>query len=501
MNSTFSETKEINSNLNINASNTPNEFTRVEFKLLGKNILEFIYDDDFYHMKICYVTRESIRKIKKEESKKAVTDKDSENNDYHIVHIVNISKNKMYKTDPQINSKICDLLGWKYNIEELDVDCFLKDFSKHVKSSLSIALFLNLPVQEGNSCSCNQNHGGMIKVHPETPLKSFLIIELQKSSTMLYYCKESKEDIFSGKKKEECLLTKSISQTEPTIFKAMSLSMKKENLKPQKTEKENDNGKVKKKKKIEELYYEKALFLMNEGKPQEAIPLLEKCLDKGYLNEGTLINMAIAFNHTKQYHRSVKLCDEIIKIYPNYEFAYEKKADVLVILKQNKEALECYEQALNINDKNSELHIGKAKALFFLRRFEDSIKSINTAISMNPNERLHYSVKALCYIELRNFEEAVKCFNKYLDLGGDDIETLNQIAKMYHDYKDYTKAIFYYDKIISKTPDNVSTLVHKALCLGILERKEEALKICETIMSYEPNNSKALEIIHVLKNK
>ena len=57
------------------------------------------------------------------------------------------------------------------------------------------------------------------------------------------------------------------------------------------------------------------------------------------------------------------LCDEAIKLYPNYAFAYYSRGIGLAILNNNKEALESFNEAIKCDPKDALAYIKQRRPI------------------------------------------------------------------------------------------------------------------------------------------
>jgi tetratricopeptide (TPR) repeat protein len=96
--------------------------------------------------------------------------------------------------------------------------------------------------------------------------------------------------------------------------------------------------------------------------------------------------------------------------------AWAKKGYSLARELRYEEALECYEKALAIDERNTLAWISKGIALFDMGRFTEAMESYERAVAIDPSEPESWPLKGVCHFELRQFEQAVFCYDKFLGM-------------------------------------------------------------------------------------
>src|SRR5947199_1896545 len=82
----------------------------------------------------------------------------------------------------------------------------------------------------------------------------------------------------------------------------------------------------------------------------------------------------------------LKMCDIQLERDPNNAFTHSGKGAYLTILKRDEEALECYQQAININPHYAGAYLAKANALYALKRYEEALDAYEEALNADPKK-------------------------------------------------------------------------------------------------------------------
>ena len=201
------------------------------------------------------------------------------------------------------------------------------------------------------------------------------------------------------------------------------------------------------KKGIGQLYYEKAIqFLGDKENFQKAVELLEKALEKQYLEENCFINLFVCYNLKEDYQKSLQIINRCLDLYPNSVVAIEKLSNLYLSLEKYEDAIKLFDKLLNINFKE-EYIFNKAQALLNMKEYNKCLELIQ-----NLDSRADY-MKGLCFYNLNDYRKSIYYYERYCKKHT-DVNVLLKIANMYEIY-DTEKALEYYLKVkqINKHPE------------------------------------------------
>jgi tetratricopeptide (TPR) repeat protein len=156
------------------------------------------------------------------------------------------------------------------------------------------------------------------------------------------------------------------------------------------------------------LYSKIKNFTNIENEKQNNLLSQQKAIQKTNISEDVdvLLEIGISLYQQGKYHEATEYFDKVLKIEPNNESArynrflilqhISKDADALIgkgntLYDQGKyqEAIECYNNALEIDAKNIQPLINIAKLLKKLNRYNDAISAIDSVLRVDP-----YNVEA-----------------------------------------------------------------------------------------------------------
>lgn len=121
-------------------------------------------------------------------------------------------------------------------------------------------------------------------------------------------------------------------------------------------------------------------------------------------------------------------------------------------------AIDQFERALIENPKMDIAWNNMGNAKKALRQNKEALLCYQKAIEYSPNRFEFYYHKGLLLIELSRFEEAEKVMQEAVKLDSNNIDINFQLASIYKALKLYDKAIIFYKKCLELSPENPDIL-------------------------------------------
>lgn len=116
---------------------------------------------------------------------------------------------------------------------------------------------------------------------------------------------------------------------------------------------------------------------------------------------------------------------------------------------------------------------------------------------------LAYAYAGICYKNLGEYDEAIKCLNKFS--GSDELVSpaiIGSIGDCYWDMDNASKAVDYYMKAAAKADNDLLSPLYKkraALAYLSMDKKSEAVKLLEGIVTEYPNYADMTEVMKFLE--
>ena len=199
-----------------------------------------------------------------------------------------------------------------------------------------------------------------------------------------------------------------------------------------------------------------AQSLLINGKPNEAYTNIEKALDihpkrntndKDYLNSLTIKGKILTA--LKEYEKSIKTFNDIIKIDETIYQLYSDVADNFIKLNNINEAISFYKKCLKINPNYATGHLNIGNAYFKLREIETALEYFNSSYEIDPNNSVTLSSLAAAYIEIKEPLKAMDYLKKAIQLDPLNGNAYLNLGIILLSQNLYDKAIKMFDQSIS----------------------------------------------------
>jgi tetratricopeptide (TPR) repeat protein len=152
------------------------------------------------------------------------------------------------------------------------------------------------------------------------------------------------------------------------------------------------------------------------------------------------------FYNLGKYKEAIKCYDKALEIDPNNTVAKNNKDKALEKLKENEKleklnnlmskgknacgnkdyetALNYYNEALKIDPNITSIWNNKGLTLYYLGRYSESIECYDKALELDPNNTIAWCNKGNSLYKLKKYKESIECYNKALE-----IDPYNSYAK------------------------------------------------------------------------
>ncbi|MDJ0581445.1 tetratricopeptide repeat-containing serine protease family protein [Crocosphaera sp.] len=124
--------------------------------------------------------------------------------------------------------------------------------------------------------------------------------------------------------------------------------------------------------------------------------------------------------------------------------------------KQYTEAINSYDQALEIDPNDKDAWHGRGVALNELKRYEEAIKPYDKAIEIDPNYVKAWYNRGNALDELKRYEEAIKSYDKAIEIDPNYVKAWYNRGNSLRKLERYEEAIKSYDKAIEIDPNHVN---------------------------------------------
>ena len=130
--------------------------------------------------------------------------------------------------------------------------------------------------------------------------------------------------------------------------------------------------------------------------------------------------------------------------------------------------------------------VNRGRALLQLGRYEDAIKDFDEAVEIESAVPLAYRCRGICYQQLKQYELAILDYSRAIELAPGDAETFYDRGRAYQLKGDRQWALEDYTRAIELQPDYVQAYASRGAVYLELERYAEALADEEKAIELNP---------------
>ncbi|XP_029431669.1 Bardet-Biedl syndrome 4 protein isoform X2 [Rhinatrema bivittatum] len=173
------------------------------------------------------------------------------------------------------------------------------------------------------------------------------------------------------------------------------------------------------------------------------------------------------------------------------EYAVYVQALIFRLEGKIQESLELFQTCAILSPQNADNLKQVARSLFLLGKHKAAIEVYNEAARLNQKDWEICHNLGVCYLYLKDFNKAKEQLNSALQLNRHDL-TFMMLGKIHLLEKDTDKAIEVYKKAVEFSPENTELLTTLGLLylqLGVFQKAFEHLG---NALTYDPSNYKAI---------
>lgn len=134
-----------------------------------------------------------------------------------------------------------------------------------------------------------------------------------------------------------------------------------------------------------ELLINLACAYQDNRQPEKATALLEKALKANPERDSTLVNLASLYINLGDYPKAIDYADRALKSNPTFGPAFFNKGNALALLNKFDEALAAYREGVRYDPRNGKIHAAIASALTKLKRIEEARREAQRSIELEPD--------------------------------------------------------------------------------------------------------------------
>jgi tetratricopeptide (TPR) repeat protein len=202
-------------------------------------------------------------------------------------------------------------------------------------------------------------------------------------------------------------------------------------------------------------------------------------------------NKGSSLDHLGRRKEAIACYDRAIQLDPLLASAWFNKGVALFACGQIGEALTCYEQALHLNPQSEQVWSNKGVALKSLGKLKDAMACYDRALQFNPRYPNAWVNKGVALKSLGNAKEALVCYDRALRLDPSDANAWTNKGNVLYALGRPGEAITCYDRALTLNSALDLTWLNRGMALGALGRHEESLACYDKALELNPALSQA----------
>ena len=204
--------------------------------------------------------------------------------------------------------------------------------------------------------------------------------------------------------------------------------------------------------------------------------------------EEGLLRIVILLNQAGAYEEAINILDKYSQQLENSLEYYSLKIVSLNQLDEQKQAIQVANHALQrFPSKQFELYMIIGKAYFSLQNYKQAIESFDQAININPKSIKAWKGKAFSNQELGHYKAAISAFSILSKWEPDNAQYYFLQGKIYFDLTKYVFAHRYFQKALKIKWNNKVYLGSSVQSLILLDKFHLALELVEKGLQQFPN--------------
>ncbi|HEV8524017.1 MAG TPA: serine/threonine-protein kinase [Terriglobales bacterium] len=201
-----------------------------------------------------------------------------------------------------------------------------------------------------------------------------------------------------------------------------------------------------------------------------------------------IVNKGAALSYLGRAREALGCFEKALEILPRLDAAWLNKGVALSKLGRDKEALECYEKATEINPNLADAWYNRGIAYQNQRLLEDARTSYERTLTLNPLHESAWLNQGVVLRRLSRPQDAIECYDRVLAINSQSSVAwynkgfaLSQLGRL-------TDGIQCYDRALSLNPQYLEAWLNRGVALRKQNRLIEALACYEKVLEIQPKH-------------
>lgn len=224
---------------------------------------------------------------------------------------------------------------------------------------------------------------------------------------------------------------------------------------------------------VQELF-NKAINWHQNGSINQALDLYKQLLVYDPNNSHILFLLGTGLYQIGAHSQGIQHLKQSLSVQPN-PLAYNNLGVIHLALHQNKEAVESFEMAVQLDPNYAEGYWHLGAALRATKDYKKSIDSCKKATLLSPSSEKAFFNLANTLHDIKMYRDAISAYNKSIELNPEFSDAYAGMALSLFELAQYEEALTSYNKAINKNPSDPYLFYNKGKTLAKLQRISEAI--------------------------
>jgi len=221
--------------------------------------------------------------------------------------------------------------------------------------------------------------------------------------------------------------------------------------------------------------------------------------DPKLIEFGDRIHRARRLSELRSFPPALREADAAIALYPNVAEGYLQRAIVYKESSNELKALEDYQRALKIDDKQPGAHYNLAQCMRRLSLREQAVKEYRRSVELDPWMVEAYNNLGITLRELGHGDEAIVEFKKAIAQEPGYRRAYNNLGASYAEAGRMDEAINVFKETTQRFPDYPQGYKNLAMAYASLQQPAPALEAMRRYAALAPNDPQAAEAVRKLE--
>jgi|SaaInlStandDraft_2_1057019.scaffolds.fasta_scaffold13042_3 tetratricopeptide (TPR) repeat protein len=233
----------------------------------------------------------------------------------------------------------------------------------------------------------------------------------------------------------------------------------------------------------------------------ESVKIFDSILEKNNSSAEAWYQKSLCYWNLNQYDEGKNCLLKAIKINPNKKEYWLELGEVCGVQLKSIQAIMYFDKSIKI-EASSDAYHSKARTLYNIKKYDDAIDCFDKALDMyDKNKSLFpygskitelakiWELKGRAYNEKENYSDAIECYDKALNLEPKyDIALMNK-GNVLRILKKYSDALTCLDDAIKLDSNDYYPQHRKTLATIEMERYSDAIELAENLLEQFPEES------------